>query len=151
MKLSEEGLALIKHFEGFRAHPYLCQANVWTIGYGRTRGITAQTPPVSKAQAEAMLSQDVARYERSVQNLIRVKLTQSQFDALVSFAFNLGAGALQRSSLRSKLNRGEYASAAPEFLRWVRAGGVVSRGLVARRRAEVALFTRGIDSGSKKT
>src|SRR5574343_602999 len=145
MKTSAAGIRLIKHFEGFRSHPYQCQAGVWTIGYGHTRGITQDSPAMPPQVAEALLLQDIAVYERSVLKLIRVKLTQNQFDALVSFTFNLGGAALQRSALRSKLNRGEHASAAPEFLRWVRAGGVIRKGLVARRKAECALFLTGID------
>jgi lysozyme len=145
MKTSPQGVSLIKRFEGFRSHPYQCQAGVWTIGYGHTRGITQDSPPVTAQQADAMLLLDIARYERSVLRLIGVKLNQRQFDALVSFTFNLGGAALQRSSLRSKLNRGEYAAAGAEFLKWVRAGGVVRKGLVKRREAESAMFLAGID------
>ena len=140
MKTSADGLALIKHFEGFRSHPYRCQANVWTIGYGHTRGVTQQTLPVSKGEAEVLLLEDVARFERSVKRLIQARLTQGQFDALVSFTFNLGGAALQRSRLRMKLNRGDYSGAANELLRWTRAGGVIRKGLVRRRQAERVLF-----------
>lgn len=140
MKTSAAGVELIKHFEGFRAYPYQCQGNVWTIGYGHTRGITALTQPISRVAAEALLLEDIAMFERSVARLIKTKLTQGQFDALVSFTFNLGGGALQRSRLRMKLNRGDYAGAAGEFLNWVRAGGIVREGIVRRRKAEVALF-----------
>jgi len=147
MKTSPAGIALIKHFEGFRSHPYQCQANVWTIGYGHTRGVTPQTPPVSREEAELLLASDLTKYERSVLNLIRVKLTQGQFDALVSFTFNLGGGALQRSTLRARTNRRDFFGAAAEFLKWVRAGGVVSKGLVKRRKAEAQLF---VDSTPEK-
>lgn len=140
MQTSERGLELIKNAESFRALPYLCPANVWTQGYGHIDGVTPHSPPVTVAQAEAWLAADVKRYERSVMALIKVPLTQNQFDALVSFTFNLGGGALQRSTLRSKLNRGDYAGASNEFLKWVRGGGRILNGLVKRRRAERELF-----------
>jgi lysozyme len=143
MKTSPRGIDFIKQFEGFRSHPYQCQANVWTIGYGHTAGVTADTDPVSESAAVALLQRDIAKYERSVFRLVQAKLTQRQFDALVSFTFNLGGGALQRSKLRMKLNRGDYIGAAAEFLRWTRAGGVVRRGLVRRREAERAMFLKG--------
>lgn len=140
MRTSQKGVDLIKHFEGFRSAPYQCQAKVWTIGYGHTKGVTALSESVSKEEAEAILQSDLLKYERSVSNLITVPLTQNQFDALVSFTFNLGGGALQRSSLRQKLNRKDYSGASVEFLKWVRAGGVIRKGLERRRKAERALF-----------
>jgi lysozyme len=141
MKISAKGIELIKRFEGFRSEPYRCSAGVWTIGYGHTGGVTRETTPMSKAEAELFLLRDIARFEQAVNRLITAKLTQNQFDALVAFTFNLGAGALQRSTLRQCLNREEYITAANEFLRWVfLPGGVRSAGLLNRRRAERALF-----------
>lgn len=139
MKISERGLELIRHFEGFRANPYKCQAGVWTIGYGHTKGVTAETLPITATLAEGYLREDVQWAEKSVQRLVK-KYTQPQFDALVSFVFNLGGGALQRSSLRARLNRGDVQGAAEEFLKWVWAGGAKRKGLVIRRKAEQALF-----------
>lgn len=123
--------------------PYLCPANVWTQGYGHIEGVTKDSRQITIETAEEWLAADVKRYERSVKALIRVPLTQEQFDALVSFTFNLGGGALQRSTLRAKLNRGDYTGAADEFLKWVRGGGRILNGLVKRRHAERALFLSG--------
>ena len=143
MDCGEQGLRLIKHFEGFRGKPYLCPAKVWTIGYGHTGGVTAATAPIDEPTALMLLQSDVVKFSKTVERLIRVPLTQNQFDALVSFTFNLGGGALQRSTLRQKLNRKDYAGASAEFVKWVRAGGVVSRGLLTRRIAERNLFLAG--------
>lgn len=140
MQTSQRGLELIKNAESFRAYPYLCPANVWTQGYGHTRDVKPTSLPVTVAQAEVWLAADVKQYEQSVKTLIKVPLTQGQFDALVSFTFNLGGGALQRSTLRSKLNRGDYEGAANELLKWVRGGGRILSGLVKRRAAERELF-----------
>lgn len=140
MKISQNGIALIKRFEGFRSAPYQCQAGVWTIGWGHTRGVTSSTKPITHAEAEGVLQRDLVKYEASVNRLITRPLTQNQFDALVSFTFNLGGGALQRSSLRMKINRGDFDGGAREFLKWVRAGGKVSYGLLKRRMVEQALF-----------
>ncbi len=142
MKISQEGIDLICRFEGFVPTPYLCPANVWTIGYGSTKGVTKNTPAVTREEALAMLRLEIKSFEASVRRLIKVPLTQSQFDALVSFAYNLGSGALQRSTLRAKLNRGEYEAAADEFMKWTMAGGKRLPGLIKRRGAERELFLK---------
>ena len=139
MILGTAGLELIKHFEGFRATPYVCPGNKLTIGYGHT-ATTRPDMHVTKAEAEALLHSDVQGAERAVARLIRRRLPQNQFDALVSFTFNLGAGALQRSTLRQKVNRMEDVAAAREFRKWVWAGGRKQRGLIRRRDAEASLF-----------
>lgn len=138
MRSSATGLSLIKRYEGFSATPYQCPAGYWTIGYGHL--CAADHPPMSEAQAEEALRNDVTTAERAVQRLIARSLRQSQFDALVSFTFNLGAGALQRSRLRQVINRGEDESVPREFMRWVFAGGRPLKGLKARRQAESALY-----------
>ena len=94
----------------------------------------------TEEEVDELFTRDVRRFERGVERLITAPLTQGQFDSLVSFGFNLGLGALQRSTLRQKINRGNYESASGEFTRWVRAGGKVLRGLVLRRQAEQAMF-----------
>jgi lysozyme len=137
--ITEKGLGIIKKFEGFSPTVYICPAGYPTIGYGhvvklqeRERfagGITAE-------QAEALLRQDVQTAERAVLRLITVPLKDGQFDALVSFIFNLGAGALQRSTLRRKVNSGDHAAVPGEFGKWVWAGGRKLEGLVKRREAE---------------
>ena len=145
MKTGEAGLEIIKMFEGFRSEPYLCPAGVATIGFGSTRGIdgnrvTLGHSAISRDEAEEMLAHDLQNVEKSVGRLIRVALTQNQFDALVSFTYNLGSGRLQSSTLRSKINRADYEGAADEFPKWVKAGGKRLSGLVKRRFVERKLF-----------
>mgnify|MGYP003366972558 CR=1 FL=1 len=139
MITGETGLELIKEFEGLRLTAYLCPAQVWTIGYGHTAGVR-QGDVIIEAQADAFLRHDLAASELAVGRRVTALLNQNQFDALVSFTFNLGAGNLSRSSLLQKLNAGDYAGAAEEFLRWNRAGGKPLAGLSRRRAAERALF-----------
>ena len=102
-RTSEKGLALIKHFESFKANAYICPAGVWTIGYGTTQGVRPGQR-VTEAQALAMLARDLIRFEVAVKNLVKVPLTQYQFDALVCFAYNCGAGNLAASTLLKLLN-----------------------------------------------
>jgi lysozyme len=145
VKTGESGLEIIKMFEGFRSEPYLCPAGVATIGFGSTRGIdgnrvTLGHSAINRDEAEEMLAHDLQNIEKSVGRLIRVALTQNQFDAIVSFTYNLGSGRLQSSTLRSKLNREDYEGAADEFPKWVKAGGKRLSGLVKRRFVERKLF-----------
>ena len=142
MNISDKALNLIKRFEGFRAKPYLCPGDVWTIGYGTTKGVTPSSPPVTKAQAEIMLRDDVKRFEEAVRNAVNVPLNQHQFDALVSFTYNLGESALRRSTLLKVLNQGDYEEAANQFKRWNKADGKVLKGLVRRRKAESEMFLK---------
>jgi GH24 family phage-related lysozyme (muramidase) len=141
--MSKTGLDVIKRFEGFSPTVYICPAGYPTIGYGHlvkphererfASGITSE-------QAESLLRQDVQIAERAVLRLITVPLTDGQFDALVSFTFNLGAGALQRSTLRRKVNRWDHAAVPAEFMKWVWAGGRKLEGLVGRREAERIIY-----------
>jgi len=143
MRLSQRGHDLIKRFEGFSANPYLCPASYWTIGYGHviTKADAEKfAAGISRDAAEALLKADVRKAEAAVGSLVKVRLSQGQFDALVSFTFNLGARALQSSTLRMRLNRGDYTGAREQFERWVYAGGRVLPGLVKRRQAEAELF-----------
>ena len=145
MKTSDKGLELIKTFEGFRAKPYLCPAGIPTIGYGATyypdgRRVTMQDRPVTEADATAMLRSMLASYEAGVTRYVQVPLTQGQYDALVSFAYNLGLAALKSSTLLRLLNARNYAGAAAQFARWNRAGGKVLPGLTRRREAERVMF-----------
>lgn len=146
MKTSDKGLQLIKQFEGFRAKPYKCPAGVPTIGYGATyypdgRRVTMADKPVSESDATAMLRAMLSSYEAGVDRYVQVPLTQGQFDALVSFAYNLGLSALKNSTLLRLLNDKNYAGAASQFARWNKAGGKVLPGLTKRREAERLLFT----------
>ena len=140
MKVGEIGLALIKKFEGLKLSDYLCPAGKRTIGYGHTGADVKQGMRISVDQAEEMLRWDVLRFEKSVNELVTVAMTQGMFDALVSFAFNLGAGSLKQSTLLKKLNGGDVDSAGDEILRWNRAGGKVLIGLTERRKAENRVF-----------
>lgn len=139
MRISGQGLELIKQFEGFSASAYLCPAGLRTIGYGHVLK-AGEAETVDEVQAEQWLRQDVRIAEAAVARLISRVLTQGQFDALVSFTFNLGGAALQRSRLRRMVNRGEHAAVPGELTRWVYARGRVLSGLVARRAAEGRLY-----------
>lgn len=143
MLLSETGINLIKDFEGFHPEAYQCPAGIWTIGYGHTAGVHPGNV-VSVAQAEILLRQDISESEYAIRRFVSVLLHQHQFDALVSFVFNIGSGNFSASTLLKKLNAGNYIGAANEFLRWIYASGMCMPGLVRRREAEKALFT-GVD------
>ena len=139
MRTGRDGVELIRHFEGCRFDAYLCPAGVWTIGYGHTAGVK-EGDSIDQEAAEAFLIEDLETFERAVTRLVEVPLTQQQFDALVSWTFNLGAGNLAESTLLKKLNNYQYAEVPEQMMRWVRAGGKVLDGLVRRRAAEAALF-----------
>ncbi|TNH43767.1 lysozyme [Photorhabdus luminescens] len=139
MQISEHGLAELKIYEGCSLTAYRCPANVWTIGYGHTLGVKPGDV-TTEAQAEQFLLDDLAPVYITIEHNVKVPLTQGQFDALCSFIFNLGAGALVRSTLLKKLNAGDYKGAANEFMRWNMAGGRVLPGLDARRASEKTMF-----------
>ena len=140
MRISKKGLALIKHYEGCRLEAYLCPAKVWTIGYGHTGPEVKKGMKITQEEAERLLLQDLEKFEFGLHGLLTVQVTQGQFDALVSFAFNLGLGALRGSTLLKKLNVGNVKGAADQFLLWVNAAGKVLPGLQKRRQDERALF-----------
>ncbi len=145
MKINSRGLQLIKHFEGLFLQAYLCPAEVLTIGYGHTADVQPGDV-ITAQQADTFLLEDVSASERAVNRLVTVPLTQNQFDALVSFVFNLGGHNFKSSTLLRKLNAGDYTGAAEEFPRWVNAGGKQLSGLIRRREAEKALFLLKDDS-----
>ena len=145
MKTSKAGLDLIKQFESFRAAPYLCSAGVPTIGYGTTvypNGIKVKLSDqkITQQLAESFLQFHVNAIEKDVSKLVKVTLTQNQFDALVSFVYNVGLGAFGDSTLLKLLNAGDIDGTSKQFERWNKAGGKVSNGLTRRRNAEKALF-----------
>jgi lysozyme len=141
--MSERGLALTRTSEGLRLAAYRDGAGLPTLGYGHTASVR-MGDTCSEEQARQWLRQDLALAEAAVSRLARVELQQGQFDALVDFAFNLGAGALGGSSLLHKLNDGDHSGAAAEFPRWVHdAAGHVEPGLVTRRGRERLLFETG--------
>ena len=146
MKLNEGGYKLIADFEGLRLSPYLCSAKVPTIGYGSTfypSGIkvTMNDKPITQATALWMLKHTADKFAVEVDKLVRPTLTQNQFNALVSFAFNVGTSALGRSTLLRKVNLNPNdPTITAEFAKWNKAGGVVNRGLSRRRAAEAKLY-----------
>lgn len=161
MKVSKEVIELIKHHEGLRTKPYRCPALLWTVGVGHVidpshaavkyeerRNLPIPTGwdrVLSMGEVDAILAQDLGRFERGVLRLCpAANGNQGIFDALVSFSFNVGLGNLQRSSLRMKTNRGDFEGASEEFMKWTKAGGRMLPGLVKRRRDERALYLSGI-------
>lgn len=144
MQISDKGIALIKQFEGCKLTAYQDSVGVWTIGYGWTKPVDGKPiragMTINQETAERLLKTGLVSYENDVSRLVKVDLTQGQFDALVSFTYNLGARSLSTSTLLRKLNAGDYAGASDEFLRWNKAGGKVLNGLTRRREAERALF-----------
>ena len=150
--VTEAGLDLIKRFEGFSPKIYICPAGYPTIGYGHV--VLAHereqfAAGITQAEATELLRKDVRIAERAVLRLISVPLTDGQFDALISFTFNLGAGALQRSTLRRKVNRGEHQAVPAELMKWVWAVGKKLPGLVRRRQAEGVAYASEPSAGMK--
>jgi lysozyme len=145
MKTGDNGIKLIKKYEGFRAKAYLCPAKVWTIGYGTTKypnGKPVMMGDVcTEKQAEEYLRNYLSYAENSVGSVIRVSLSQNQFDAIISFVYNLGIGSFSKSTLLKKINDSPYdPSIHAEFLKWNKAGGVVLNGLTKRREEETQLY-----------
>jgi lysozyme len=144
-KTSEAGKNLIKEFEGFRATAYICPAGVVTVGYGTTRikGNAVQLgTTITTDEADVLLEEDLKKFEDAVNQNVRVEITQNQFDALVAFVYNVGAGNFKKSTLLKKINDEDFTVAADEFLKWNKAGGKVLKGLTRRRTAERELFLR---------
>jgi lysozyme len=161
VKVSASAIQMIKHHEGVRTKPYRCPALLWTVGVGHVIDPTHATVKyeerknlpipegwdrvLSMGEVDALLAEDLRRFERGVARLCPASVnSQGIFDSLVSFAFNVGLGNLQRSSLRMKTNRGELEDAADEFLKWTKAGGRVLPGLVKRRQDERSMYLSGV-------
>lgn len=142
MQISQAGIDAIKDYEGVRLKAYDDGVGVWTIGVGHTAGVK-RGDEITMAQVDEFLRADLAEAQKAVNTLVTTPLTQGQFDALVSFVFNLGAGAFKGSTLLKKLNAGDYDGAADELLRWNRAGGRVLAGLTKRRISERIMFLEG--------
>jgi len=142
MKTSEKTIESIKLFEGFSATPYLCPAGYMTIGHGHLIKESEKSLDWGKVDFEELLRQDIEVTESAVLRLTRAILRNHQFDALVSFVFNLGPGAYQRSTLRAKVNRGEHDRVPNEFGRWIYANGRAMPGLVKRRNFEAMLYAK---------
>ncbi|WP_336293956.1 lysozyme [Bartonella sp. CB169] len=146
-KISSEGLALIKQWEGLRLNAYKDAVGVWTIGYGHTssagepfvyKGMT-----ITEKQAEELLCQDLRQFENTVEQTVTVSLNHYQFTALVSFCYNVGIKAFCNSTLLKKLNNGDYEAVPAELQKWTKAGGKRLLGLVHRRAAEAGLWAKG--------
>jgi lysozyme len=161
VKVSAAAIDMIKHHEGVRTKPYRCPALLWTVGCGHVIDPThaavkyeerksLSVPAgwdrtLTMGEVDAILAQDLGRFERGVARLCPAALGhQGRFDALVSFAFNVGLGNLQRSGLRMKTNRGDFEEAAEEFMKWTKAAGKVLPGLVKRRKDERAMYLSGV-------
>jgi lysozyme len=161
VKVSAAAIDMIKHHEGVRTKPYRCPALLWTVGCGHVIDPThaavkyeeRKSLPIPAGwdrvltmdEVDGILSQDLGRFERGVVRLCPAAVgRQGIFDSLVSFAFNVGLGNLQRSSLRMKTNRGDFEEAAEEFMKWTKAAGKVLPGLVKRRQDERALYLSGV-------
>jgi lysozyme len=143
MNTSQEGIDLIKSFEGCELTAYKCSAGVWTIGYGHTRDVTESTT-CTQDKAEVLLKSDLYEFERYVNNLVTVPLTQCQFDALVCFTYNLGPTNLKSSTLLRVLNSGDYEAVPAQLIRWDKVNGRPLAGLTRRRIAEVDLWNKGL-------
>ena len=146
MHISQEGLSLIKHFEGCPTDEegnviaYQDAVEVWTIGYGHTKGVQ-EGDKWTKEKAEFMLWRELEdEYEGYINDYVHVPLNQNQFDALCSWVYNLGPANLKVSTLLKKLNNGEYEEVPAQIKRWNKAGGKVLEGLVRRRNAEALMF-----------
>ncbi len=146
MKVSERAIKLIKHHEGVRSRPYRCPANLWTVGVGHLIGNGKLLPDsynrtFTKEEIDGLLKSDLRRFELGIHKMLpNVPLRQHEFDALVSFCFNLGLGCFQRSTLRQALLRGDKKAAMESLVKYCRAGGKILRGLQIRRLDEKALF-----------
>jgi len=163
VRLSKAGADLMHRFEGYRSRPYLCPASIWTVGYGHVLYQEQIRLPVaerrsfplraedsrawSKAEIDQLFESDVGTFERGVLRLVPACAgLQGAFDALVSLAYNIGLGNLQRSQIRMRANRGDWEGAADAFMAWSKAGGRELPGLVARRKAERDLFLSAMPS-----
>lgn len=139
--VTQEGLDLIKRFEGFSSTVYICPAGYPTIGYGHLIRNGEDFDSITEKRGEELLRRDVESAERAVLRLIKVPLTDGQFDALVSFTYNLGSGALQCSTLRRKVNRQAHSDVPEQLMRWVWAGGQKLTGLIRRRGKEAEMYS----------
>ena len=144
MQITAEGLALIKYYEGFRKQAYQDAVGVWTIGYGHTSmaGAPHVTPhlTITRDEADVIMARDVASFSEGVVREIKIALSDAQFSALVSFAYNVGLGNFKGSSVLAAVNREDFAAVPRRLNLWVKAGGQILPGLVKRRAAEAALF-----------
>ena len=139
MNISQEGISLIKKFEGCELEAYQCAAGVWTIGYGSTKDVK-EGDTLTQKEADNLLLHEMQEYEDYIKELVKVPLKQNQFDALVSWVFNLGPANLKASTMLKFLNAGDYHLIPSQIKRWNKASGKVLEGLIRRREAEALMF-----------
>jgi len=139
MNTSTEGIELIKHYEGCELKAYRCPADVLTIGYGVTKGVT-EDMEITQQQADEMLEAELVEYEHYLDNMVKVTLNQNQYDSLIAWIYNLGPTNLKKSTLLIVLNNGNYENVPDQIKRWNKANGKVLNGLVKRRNSEALLF-----------
>ena len=139
MKISQEGISLIKKFEGCEYNAYKCAADVLTIGYGHTKDVK-EGDLVTQQEAENLLTKDLEEFEGYVLDAVEMPMSQHQFDAMVSWTFNLGPSNLKASTMLKVLNNGAYEDVPAQIKRWNKANGKVLEGLIRRREAEALLF-----------
>jgi len=139
VNISEKGLQLLKHYEGCELNAYRCSADVLTIGYGHTKGVT-EDMVITQEEADQMLQDEMPEYESYINDMVTVDLNQDQFDAMVCWVYNLGSGNLASSTLLKVLNEGDYEAVPEQMKRWNKAGGKVLNGLIKRRDSEAKLF-----------
>tara|TARA_R110000824_G_scaffold84808_1_gene211249 strand:+ start:90 stop:533 length:444 start_codon:yes stop_codon:yes gene_type:complete len=139
MNISQEGISLIKKFEGCELEAYQCAAGVWTIGYGSTKDVK-EGDTLTQKEADNLLLHEMQEYEGYIKELVKVPLKQNQFDALVSWVFNLGPANLKASTMLKFLNAGDYHLIPSQIKRWNKANGKVLEGLIRRREAEALMF-----------
>lgn len=147
-KIPTPAVDIVKQFEGVSLTPYLCPAQVWTIGYGATKDlagqkVTVHTPPITQAEADQLLQRDLGWAAKWVDRLVHVPLSPKQKSALISFVFNLGPTNFRASTLRKRINQGDWDDVPNQLLRWVYAGGRKLAGLERRRIAEAYLWVEG--------
>lgn len=143
MKTGQKGIELIKKYEGYKPTSYICPAGKETIGYGHVIKPQENFRAITQQEAEEILQEDLIIAENAISRFIKAKLIQEQFDALVSFTFNLGASNLEKSTLRNKINNLDYAAAPAEFNKWCFTDGKKLAGLIVRRKEEADLFAYG--------
>lgn len=143
LRTGSKGIELIKAFEGVKLRSYLCPARIWTIGVGHTGPEVRTGMMITEQQAMNLLSSDMLKFEREIKRVVSAPLTQWQFDALVSFVYNVGGGNFRSSTLLKKLNQHLYEEVPAQMLRWNKANGVALAGLTRRRTSEGRLFETG--------
>jgi lysozyme len=146
MKTGQNGIALIKHFEGCKLSAYKCPAGKLTIGVGHTGVVNGEpikeSQKITQQEADKLLKQDLYVFEKGISQLVTVQITQNQFDAMVSLAFNIGLGAFKDSSVLKNVNKKDFNSAEKAFMAWVKVNGNPCQGLIRRRSAEATLFSQ---------